>query len=112
MSTLVGSYQIPWLFSYQNSFFVWYDNVRRGLSIMRMRKLKWAVEYLKEAQILVQDPSQYKGRWKEFLSREGVFFEVGLGKGNNLLKMTQIFQNKEFLVLEKTSQQLGLLLKN
>ena len=78
---------------------------------MRMRKLKWAVEYLKEAQILVQDPSQYKGRWKEFLSSESVCIEVGCGKGNYSLEMSQMYPEQGYVAIEKNESAAGIAAK-
>nr|WP_289642136.1 hypothetical protein [uncultured Dubosiella sp.] len=54
---------------------------------MRMRKVKWAVEYLPESKVLVKDPSSCKGKWKKRLGTSTLHVEIGCGKGKYSLDM-------------------------
>ena len=78
---------------------------------MRMRKVKWAVQYLLESQILVQDPSLYKGKWKEHLSCDKLHIEVGCGKGNYSLEMSNLYPNHGFVAIEKNESAAGIAAK-
>lgn len=49
---------------------------------MRMRKLPWAEEYLQDAEVVIKDPSQLKGRWRTLVHGEKLHLEIGCGKGD------------------------------
>ena len=49
---------------------------------MRMRKVKWATDYLPTASCLVKEPSKQAGNWKKLLDTDTLHIEIGCGKGN------------------------------
>ena len=49
---------------------------------MRMRKKPWARPELEACKFFIQNPSEYKGRWKEFFGNDKpIYMELGCGKG-------------------------------
>ena len=48
---------------------------------MRIRKKKWAEPELSECRYYINDPEQYRGRWKEFFGNDKpIELEIGCGK--------------------------------
>lgn len=78
---------------------------------MRMRKVKWAVEYLDESKILVKAPEDKKGNWKSFLSCQRLHVEVGCGKGNYSLEMAAKDPNEGYVAIEKNESAAGIAAK-
>ena len=56
---------------------------------MRMRKLPWAEEYIRQADIVIKEQTKYKGTWKQKLSCTKLHVEIGCGKGDYLLRMSE-----------------------
>lgn len=49
---------------------------------MRMRRKPWARPELEKCDFFVENPSEYKGRWKEFFGNDNpIYLELGCGKG-------------------------------
>ena len=49
---------------------------------MRMRRKPWARPELESCKFFIQNPSEYKGRWKEFFGNDKpMYMELGCGKG-------------------------------
>ena len=46
---------------------------------MRMRKLPWAQDFLKEQEVVVPDASALAGAWKQTLKRAELHVEIGTG---------------------------------
>ena len=47
-----------------------------------MRKKPWARPELEACKFFIQNPSEYKGRWKEFFGNDKpIYMELGCGKG-------------------------------
>lgn len=54
---------------------------------MRLRNVKRAFERLDTFETVVQDPIQYKGRWKEFFGNDHpIYIEIGMGRGGFLVE--------------------------
>lgn len=68
---------------------------------MRMRKLPWAQEYLKQATIVVQDKEARKGKWKQLLDRDILHVEIGSGKGDYWISMAQVYPQAGWIGIEK-----------
>ncbi len=69
---------------------------------MRMRKKSWAEPFLEEnKELVLQNPSQYKGRWKSLLNREEIHVEIGMGKGDYIIQMAQLNPNIAWIGIEK-----------
>lgn len=69
---------------------------------MRMRKKKWAEPYLEEHQeYALQNPSDYKGKWKAQLGCDILHVEIGTGKGDYLIAMADMYPNEGWVGIEK-----------
>ena len=75
---------------------------------MRMRKVKWAVDYLSNSQHLVENPKDLKGHWKEKLDTEILHLEIGCGKGNYSLNMSKLYPKEGFVAVEKNESAAGI----
>lgn len=69
---------------------------------MRMRKKKWAEPYLEEhPELVLPDPSIYKGRWKEVLQCDRLHVEIGMGKGAYIRAMSQMYSAEGWIGIER-----------
>ncbi len=68
---------------------------------MRMRKLPWAGEYIRQADIVIKEQSKYKGTWKQKLSCTKLHVEIGCGKGDYLLRMSEKDTESGWIGIEK-----------
>ncbi|MCF0109457.1 MAG: tRNA (guanosine(46)-N7)-methyltransferase TrmB [Erysipelotrichaceae bacterium] len=58
---------------------------------MRMRKKPWAEPFLAEHNdVVLDDPSQMKGKWKEALHTDELHVEIGMGKGDYVNQMAAL----------------------
>ena len=78
---------------------------------MRMRRIKWAVDYLDQALCLVRKPEKYKGKWKQQLGCEKLHVEIGCGKGNYSLNMSKLYPQEGFIAVEKNESAAGITAK-
>lgn len=70
---------------------------------MRMRKLPWAEDFLKEQEVVIKEPSTYAGNWKSLLQKEHLHVEIGTGKGDYLLQMCQNYPDAGWIGVEKNN---------
>lgn len=70
---------------------------------MRMRKLPWAEDFLKEQSVVVEDPTTYKGKWKSLLACDELHVEIGTGKGDYWTKMAQLYPEYGWIGIEKNT---------
>ena len=75
---------------------------------MRMRKVKWAVEYLPTSRLLVKEPSKLKGMWKAKLGKPFLHVEIGCGKGNYSIQMANLYPEEAFIAVEKNESAAGM----
>ncbi len=68
---------------------------------MRMRRLKWAAPLLEEAEVVVQQPELYKGKWNTLLKRECIHLEIGAGKGDYWIQMADKYPDIAWVAMEK-----------
>lgn len=78
---------------------------------MRMRKVKWAVEYLNEAKCLIQDPCSFKGHYKSKFPNSKLHVEIGCGKGGYSLEMAVKYPEDVFIAIEKNESAAGMAAK-
>ncbi|EOS60973.1 tRNA (guanine-N(7)-)-methyltransferase [Firmicutes bacterium M10-2] len=78
---------------------------------MRMRKVRWAVEYLPNSKVLVKDPSSNRGKWKELLDTQELHVELGCGKGKYSLDMAAMNPDMGFVAIEKNESAAGIAAK-
>lgn len=73
-----------------------------GCINMRMRKKKWAQPWLEaHTDYIDPDPVQYKGKWKERLQKDVLHLEIGMGKGDYLIGMSQLYPDEGWVGMEK-----------
>ena len=71
---------------------------------MRLRNVKGAREEMFVNRFVVQQPAQYKGKWKEFFGNENpIYIEVGMGKGKFITANAQLNPNINYIGIEKYS---------
>ncbi|WP_209123913.1 tRNA (guanosine(46)-N7)-methyltransferase TrmB [Alkalihalobacillus sp. BA299] len=70
---------------------------------MRLRNKPWAQDEIsKEPTIVIGNPEQHKGQWKElFGNNNPIHIEVGTGKGQFLTKMGQAHPEINYIGVEK-----------
>ena len=68
---------------------------------MRMRRLKWAPEFLENSPIVMHEPEMYRGKWKEYLNREILHVEIGTGKGDYWIQMSDMYEEIGWIGIEK-----------
>ncbi|KHF39673.1 tRNA (guanosine(46)-N7)-methyltransferase TrmB [Halalkalibacter okhensis] len=70
---------------------------------MRLRNIPGAKDELKQyPTIVVQDPSQYKGSWNKLFNNDNpIHVEVGTGKGQFLVGMSELHPDVNFIGIEK-----------
>lgn len=78
---------------------------------MRVRKLKWADDYLKDQQDIIQNPAEYAGKWKELLGCDSLHVEIGSGKGDYWKAMSELYPESGWIGIEKNTSVAALALK-
>ena len=69
---------------------------------MRLRNVKNAKDIVKNSKFVVQNPSEYKGKYNEiFGNNNPIHLEIGMGKGNFILDKARKNPNINFIGLEK-----------
>lgn len=75
---------------------------------MRIRKKKWAEPELAECRYYINEPEQYRGRWKEFFGNEKpIELEIGCGKCTFSAEKAIRDPDKSFIALDIKSDMLG-----
>lgn len=68
---------------------------------MRLKNIKGAKEYIEKSPYVIKDPEQYKGNYKKlFKNKSEIHLEIGMGKGNFIIKMAQKYPNINFIGIE------------
>ncbi len=69
---------------------------------MRMRKKKWADPYLEShTEYIEQNPVDKKGTWHSYLNCEKLHVEIGMGKGDYLIHMSQMYPSEGWVGIEQ-----------
>ena len=70
---------------------------------MRIRNVKNANELiLKYPNIVIQNPSEYKGKWKQYFKNDNpIYVEIGMGKGQFIIKNALLNKNINYIGIEK-----------
>ncbi len=76
---------------------------------MRMRKKKWAVPELLACGFFVEQPQEYKGRWREAFDypTRPIYLELGCGKGSFAAQMGIRYPDINLLAIDLISDMLG-----
>lgn len=68
---------------------------------MRLKNIKGAKEYIEKSPYVIKDPEQYKGNYKKmFKNKSEIHLEIGMGKGDFIIKMAQKHPNINFIGIE------------
>lgn len=78
---------------------------------MRVRKVKWAQEFLENQEVIVKEPQNYAGHWKELIPCEELHVEIGSGKGDYWIKMSEMYPQMGWIGIEKNESIAALALK-
>ena len=70
---------------------------------MRMRKLPWAEDFIKEQDVVIKCAPDYSGHWKEKLGCQRLHVEVGTGKGDYWIGMAQQYPQEGWIGIEKNN---------
>ena len=69
---------------------------------MRLRKVKNALEMLEKSPYYIQNPFENKGHWQNvFPNKQPIHLEIGMGKGQFLIKMAKKYPEINFIGIEK-----------
>ena len=69
---------------------------------MRLRQKPWADKEFDENPMLVQNPRDFKGKWKEcFEAEQPIYMEIGCGKGRFIVENALAQPHISFLAMEK-----------
>lgn len=79
---------------------------------MRMRRLKWAHDFLLEQEHLIQDPIALKGTWKKVLGKDQLRVEIGCGKGDYWVQMGKRYPEFGWIGIEKNESAAALAMRN
>lgn len=80
---------------------------------MRMRKKPWARPELDACKFFIQNPSEYKGRWKEFFGNDNsIFLELGCGKGTFMAVHGSENLDKNYIAIDIKDEVLVLAKRN
>lgn len=69
---------------------------------MRLRNVKNKEEILNSSDKLVKNPSDYKGNWRKVFDNDNpIYIEIGMGKGDFIIKNAIQYPNINFIGIEK-----------
>lgn len=69
---------------------------------MRLKHVKNADIIVNNSDYIIQNPEQYKGKFKElFLNNNPIHIEIGTGKGNFIINMAKLNPSINFIGIEK-----------
>ncbi len=68
---------------------------------MRLRNVKGSSEIIAANEFVVHEPKEMKGKWKEFFQNDNpIHIEIGMGKGQFLLKMAELNPDINYIGIE------------
>ncbi len=71
---------------------------------MRLRNVAGAIEHVNSHSLVNQVPKKYKGKWKTFFgNNHAIHIEIGMGKGDFIIKNAKKYPNINFIGIEKIS---------
>lgn len=70
---------------------------------MRVRHIANAKDDLSTSEIVVQDPTLIRGKWREILKSEEIRLEIGCGKGGYTYQMSKLYPSIGFVAMEKNT---------
>ena len=80
---------------------------------MRIRYKKWARPELEASEFYIDNPEEYKGKWKEYFKNDNpIHLELGCGKGQFISKLALENQNINYIAIDLVDAMLGLAKRN
>lgn len=81
---------------------------------MRIRYKKWARPELEASEFYIDNPEEYKGKWKEaFNNKENpIHLELGCGKGQFISQLASNNLDKNYIAIDLVDAMLGLAKRN
>lgn len=76
---------------------------------MRMKFKPWAREELETSPFYIDNPQDYKNKWKTVFEKEQeLHIELGCGKGNFIAKLSKQNQNRNYIAIDLVDAMLGM----
>lgn len=80
---------------------------------MRMKFKPWAREELETSPFYIDNPQEYKNKWKTAFEKEQeLHLELGCGKGNFIAKLSKQNQNINYIAIDLVDAMLGMAKRN
>ena len=68
---------------------------------MRLKNVKGAKDIIEASKYIIKNPKEYRGKYKElFNNKSDIHIEIGMGKGDFIIKMAEKYQNINFIGIE------------
>jgi len=68
---------------------------------MRIRYKKWARPELEACKFYIDNPGEFKGKWKSYFKEEHpIYMELGCGKGTFMAKLSSSNPNINFIAVD------------
>lgn len=81
---------------------------------MRIRYKKWARSELEASKFYIDNPEEWKGKWKELFenSEQPIYLELGCGKGQFISTLAVQNQQNNYIAIDLVDAMLGLAKRN
>lgn len=79
---------------------------------MRIRFKKWARLELEASKFYIDNPEEYKGKWKSLFNNNPIYVELGCGKGGFISKQASQNKNINYIAIDLVDAMLGLAKRN
>lgn len=80
---------------------------------MRIRYKPWARPELEASKFYIDNPEEYKGKWKELFEKKApIHLELGCGKGNFISNLAVKNKNINYIAIDVVDAMLGLAKRN
>lgn len=81
---------------------------------MRIRYKKWARPELEASKFYIDNPEEWKGKWKDFFenSEQPIHLELGCGKGQFIANLAVHNQQNNYIAIDLVDAMLGLAKRN
>ena len=75
---------------------------------MRIRFKPWARKELEESSFYIDNPEEYKGKWRELFNENPIYVELGCGKGGFISVISSKNANINYIAIDLVDAMLGL----
>lgn len=68
---------------------------------MRLRKKWWARPEMEESPLVITNPEENKGKWKEIFKNDNeIYLELGCGRGEFVSENAELHKNKNYIAID------------